>query len=80
MTQRLFDVNSTVGNEAKSQPVRIASERGRQYVLVKNEDLKAGLGWKLPGSKDAGTQDRPILEEDMEDHHEIESDKSEDEE
>ncbi|KAG2178106.1 hypothetical protein INT43_003359 [Umbelopsis isabellina] len=79
MTQRLFDVNSTVGNEAKSQPVRIASERGRQYVLVKNEDLKAGLGWKLPGSKDAGTEDQPILEEDLE-NHEIESDESDDEE
>ncbi|KAJ2964977.1 hypothetical protein NQZ79_g88 [Umbelopsis isabellina] len=80
MTQRLFDVNSTVGNEAKSQPVRIASERGRQYVLVKNEDLNAGLGWKLPGSNDAGTQDSPILEEDLENRHEIESVESEDEE
>src|ERR1700731_3480786 len=49
ITQRLLDVNSAVGNETKVQPIRIAGERGRQYVLVKNEDVSEGLGWKLPG-------------------------------
>jgi DNA excision repair protein ERCC-5 len=81
MTQRLLDVNSTVGNETKSQPVRIASERGRQYVLVKNEDLKAGLGWKLPGANDgAGTQDQPILAEELDNDHDNSSEDEEDEE
>ncbi|KAM3583808.1 DNA repair protein rad2 [Umbelopsis sp. WA50703] len=81
MTQRLLDVNSTVGNETKSQPVRIASERGRQYVLVKNEDLKAGLGWKLPGANDgAGTQDQPILAEELDNDHDNEAEDEEDEE
>lgn len=66
MTQRLFDINSTVGNEKKLQPVRIASERGKQYVLVKNEDVTEGLGWKLPGLHvDKGTADKPLLEEDI---------------
>jgi len=66
MTQRLFDINSTVGNEKNLQPVRIASERGKQYVLVKNEDVTEGLGWKLPGLHvEKGTADKPLLEEDI---------------
>lgn len=73
MTQRLLDVNSSVGNEAKMQPVRIASERGRQYVLVKNEEVAEGLGWKLPGlNSDKGTEAKPLLEEDIQDEEEME--------
>ncbi|KAI9288150.1 hypothetical protein BC943DRAFT_184973 [Umbelopsis sp. AD052] len=66
MTQRLLDVNSAVSNVKDLQPVRIASERGKQYVLVKNEDVTEGLGWKLPGLHyDKGTADKPLLEEDI---------------
>ena len=72
MTQRLLDVNSAVGNETNAQPVRIASERGRQYVLVKNEDVTQGLGWKLPGSHEKGTEDKPLLEEDIDEQEERE--------
>jgi DNA excision repair protein ERCC-5 len=71
MTQRLLDVNSAVGNETKVQPIRIAGERGRQYVLVKNEDVSEGLGWKLPGLHNGkGTEEKPLLEEDIQEDDE----------
>ncbi|KAI8356648.1 hypothetical protein BD560DRAFT_426449 [Blakeslea trispora] len=49
MTQRLHQASSMQNGAAEAEPIRIASERGRQYVLYKNEDLDQGLGWKLPG-------------------------------
>ncbi|KAI9486539.1 MAG: hypothetical protein EXX96DRAFT_549453 [Benjaminiella poitrasii] len=48
MRQRLLQVNNA-SNGINVEPVRIASERGREYILYKNENLKEGLGWKLPG-------------------------------
>jgi DNA excision repair protein ERCC-5 len=77
MTQRLLDVNSAVSNEKNLQPVRIASERGKQYVLVKNEDVSEGLGWKLPGlHNDKGTADKPLLEEDIQEENDIVDDEN----
>lgn len=49
MTQRLMQMNTVAGGNATMEPARIAGERGRQYILYKNEDLDQGLGWKLPG-------------------------------
>jgi DNA excision repair protein ERCC-5 len=48
MTRRLAQV-STDSSGTTNETARVAGERGRQYVLYKNEDLKDGLGWKLPG-------------------------------
>jgi DNA excision repair protein ERCC-5 len=48
MTQRLI-LASSAQSGVKLEPARIAGERGRQYILYKNEDLNQGLGWKLPG-------------------------------
>ncbi|CAO3649800.1 unnamed protein product [Cunninghamella echinulata] len=57
MTQRVLKMNDMVGQDNNTisttktmAPSRIASERGRAYLLVKNEKLEEGLGWKLPGS------------------------------
>lgn len=49
MTQRLMQMNTVAGGNASIEPARIAGERGRQYILYKNENLDQGLGWKLPG-------------------------------
>ncbi|KAG2195364.1 hypothetical protein INT47_004472 [Mucor saturninus] len=49
MTQRLMQMNTVAGGNATSEPSRIAGERGREYILYKNEDIDQGLGWKLPG-------------------------------
>lgn len=48
MSQRLMQANN-VSSGTKVESTRVAGERGRQYVLFKNEDISQGLGWKLPG-------------------------------
>ncbi|CAO3594843.1 unnamed protein product [Absidia cylindrospora] len=54
MTQRVMQMNDMASNQsnasaAAAAPSRIASERGKEYLLVKNENLDEGLGWRLPG-------------------------------
>ncbi|KAI8991248.1 hypothetical protein BDF20DRAFT_909056 [Mycotypha africana] len=46
MTQRMMQIS---GMAHLVEPTRVASERGRQYILYKNENIQEGLGWKLPG-------------------------------
>ncbi|CEP16477.1 hypothetical protein [Parasitella parasitica] len=48
MSQRLMEASSA-SSGTQIEPTRVAGERGRQYVLYKNEDISQGLGWKLPG-------------------------------
>ncbi|ORZ22331.1 hypothetical protein BCR42DRAFT_487904 [Absidia repens] len=54
MTQRVMQMNDMASNQshdsvAAAAPSRIASERGKEYLLVKNENMDEGLGWRLPG-------------------------------
>lgn len=54
MTQRMLQVagmggGSSLKNPEVAVPARIAGERSREYILVKNENVQEGLGWKLPG-------------------------------
>ncbi|CAO3678933.1 unnamed protein product [Rhizopus stolonifer] len=49
MTQRVMQMNTVAGGVVASEPTRVAGERGRQYILYKNENIDQGLGWKLPG-------------------------------
>ncbi|KIM33466.1 hypothetical protein M408DRAFT_326175 [Serendipita vermifera MAFF 305830] len=60
LTQQLLMTTNSMGNEVDYHltiPVRIAAERNREYVLVKNSG-PAG-GWSL-GIKDEGTKEKPI--------------------
>ena len=57
LTQQLLTTTDSIGKAHITIPVRIASERNRQYVLVKNEG--ADGGWVL-GIRDEGTRSKPI--------------------
>ncbi|KAI8877741.1 PIN domain-like protein [Backusella circina FSU 941] len=54
--QRLLKMNTVAAGDTEVEAVRVASERGKEYVLYKNEDISEGLGWKLPGL----TAERPL--------------------
>ncbi|KAI8070777.1 hypothetical protein BC940DRAFT_270793 [Gongronella butleri] len=81
MTQRVLQMNNMASKPTNNQPGRVASERGRSYVLVKNENIEEGLGWRLPGvsvRKDddkkqgaAHTAPEPPLVLQMHDHGEM---------
>ncbi|KII85043.1 hypothetical protein PLICRDRAFT_145693 [Plicaturopsis crispa FD-325 SS-3] len=58
LTQQLLVTTDSVGKAHLTIPVRVASERNREYVLMKNEGKDGG--WIL-GIRDEGkTQEKPI--------------------
>lgn len=57
LTQQLLETTDSISQAHVSIPVRIASERNRQYVLTKNEGEDGG--WVL-GMRTEGSQDQPI--------------------
>ena len=61
LTQQLLTTTDSIGKAHVEIPIRIAGERNREYVLIKNEG--DGKGWIL-GMRDAGTRDQPIIIDD----------------
>jgi DNA excision repair protein ERCC-5 len=57
LTQQLLITTDSIGKAHISIPVRIASERNKEYLLIKNEG--EGGGWIL-GIRDDGTRSKPI--------------------
>ncbi|KAL1846898.1 DNA repair protein rad2 [Paecilomyces lecythidis] len=61
LTQRLMNINGMNGEDAMygtTAGQRIAGERGREYVLVKNNDVEGG--WALGVVGNEGHEERPI--------------------
>jgi DNA excision repair protein ERCC-5 len=58
LTQQLLTVTDTIGSSNLQIPVRVASERNREYVLVRNTEADGG-GWVL-GVRDQGSKEKPI--------------------
>ncbi|KAF5391685.1 hypothetical protein D9757_002398 [Collybiopsis confluens] len=82
LTQQLLTTTDTIGKAHIEIPVRIASERNREYMLIRNEGPVGG--WIL-GVRDEGTQQKPILidheqEETQNDNPEVLGGDSDDEE
>lgn len=57
LTQQLLVTTDSIGSAHIAIPIRIANERNRQYVLMKNEGENGG--WIL-GIRDNGTAEKPI--------------------
>ncbi|KAJ5083189.1 DNA excision repair protein Rad2 [Penicillium angulare] len=61
LTQRLMNINGMNGEEAYHKPgQRVAGERGREYVLVKDSQHEGGWVLGVVGNKDQGQEDKPI--------------------
>lgn len=73
LTQQLLTTTDSIGQAHVNIPVRIASERNREYLLIKNEGAEGG--WVL-GIRDEGTQDKPIQ---IDEDEQVESDEESDE-
>ena len=61
LTQQLLTTTDSIGRAHVEIPIRVAGERNREYVLVRNEG--EGKGWIL-GMRDVGTRDQPIIIDD----------------
>jgi DNA excision repair protein ERCC-5 len=73
LTQQLLITTDSIGSAHISIPVRVASERNKEYILIKNEGESGG--WIL-GIQDDGTRQKPIEidQEDSKDMNEEASD------
>ena len=60
LTQKLLDVTGLGSNSTNGNPVKIASERNREYILIKNTSDKGGWTIGIKGSKAAGTKAEPV--------------------
>ena len=70
LTQQLLNTVDNMGKTVVDHHVRIAAERSKEYVLVKNEGPTGG--WTL-AFKDQGTKEKPIqVEPDSDDDDDME--------
>ncbi|MCJ1336993.1 DNA repair protein rad2 [Bachmanniomyces sp. S44760] len=63
LTQRLMNINGMNGEEAMlglNGPGRVAGEKGREYVLVKNDGVEGGWALGVVSNKSEGERNRPI--------------------
>ncbi|EED16383.1 DNA excision repair protein Rad2 [Talaromyces stipitatus ATCC 10500] len=63
LTQRLMNLNGMNGADVAfdfTSGRRIAGERGKEYVLVKNPDVEGGWALGVVGNKEGTAIDRPI--------------------
>ncbi|KAK2810658.1 hypothetical protein FQN50_002698 [Emmonsiellopsis sp. PD_5] len=63
LTQRLMHINGMTDDDSlygTGASTRIAGERGKEYVLVKNNGVEGGWALGVLGTKDEGQRNKPI--------------------
>src|SRR5262245_20594775 len=62
LTQRLMNINGMADDSmfGANGANRVAGEKGREYVLVKNDGVEGGWALGVVTNKDEGNADRPI--------------------
>ena len=63
LTQRLMNINGMNGEDglmSGNSGGRIAGEKGKEYMLVKNDGIEGGWALGVVSSRDGGERDKPI--------------------
>src|SRR5579862_406205 len=60
LTQRLMNINGMNDEQWVGHGTRVAGERGREYVLVKNDGVEGGWVLGVVGGKEEGGRNQPI--------------------
>ena len=58
LTQQLLETTGIIGQAHIAIPTRVAQERGRKYLLVKNPDHE--IGFVLAAAREVGSSAKPI--------------------
>lgn len=77
LTQRLMNINGMNGEDAMlglNGPGRVAGEKGREYVLVKNDGVEGGWALGVVSNKNEGERNQPIDVERLEREEKLEDD------
>lgn len=70
LTQKLFSVTDALGQSSIAIPTRVAGERNREYVLVK-QDVDKGGGWVLGVRDPARINNEPVVIDDSSDESSV---------
>ncbi|KAI4137216.1 MAG: hypothetical protein L6R39_007406, partial [Caloplaca ligustica] len=60
LTQRLMNINGMNGEDMFNGGGRVAGEKGREYVLVKNDGVEGGWALGVVSNKNEGQRNKPI--------------------
>ncbi|KAL8702183.1 MAG: hypothetical protein Q9201_004538 [Fulgogasparrea decipioides] len=60
LTQRLMNINGMNGEDMFNGGGRVAGEKGKEYVLVKNEGVEGGWALGVVSNKSDGERNKPI--------------------
>ncbi|KAL9079064.1 MAG: hypothetical protein Q9157_002032 [Trypethelium eluteriae] len=64
LTQRLMNINGMV-DDSMFGGGRVAGEKGKEYILVRNEGVEGGWALGVVSDKDQGKQEKPIDVDDL---------------
>lgn len=65
LTQRLMNINGMNGEDTFNGGGRVAGEKGKEYVLVKNDGVEGGWALGVVSNKGEGERNKPINVEDL---------------